>query len=112
MAVEQLPHEVWDIIDRIRVGYDPQRIIVFGSYARGTERSGSDLDLLVVKDTTARWADRVREVSRLVTPRRLPMDIIVKTPDEIEEALRERELFVRQIIEEGIVAYEREPASA
>lgn len=104
----QLPGAVQEIVETIRRGYDPERIIVFGSYARGTQGKGSDLDLLVVKDTTARWTDRVRAVSGLVTPRRVPMDIIVRTPAEVNEALRHRELFIRQVMEEGVVAYERE----
>ena len=104
----QLPAQVQDIVKKISEGYDPDRIIVFGSYARGTQRKGSDLDVLVVKETTARWTDRVRAVSGLVTPRRVPMDIIVKTPAEVEEALRHRELFMRQVMEEGVVAYERD----
>lgn len=65
----ELPPAIQEIIDRIVAGYDPEKIIVFGSYARGAQRKGSDLDVLVVKDTTARWTDRVRAVSGLVTPR-------------------------------------------
>jgi len=104
----QLPSHVQEIVETIRQGYDPDRIIVFGSYAQGTQTKGSDLDLLVVKDTTARWTDRVRAVSGLVTPRRMPMDIIVSTPAEVDDALRHRELFMRHVMEEGVVAYERE----
>lgn len=104
----ELPVEVQAIVRKISEGYDPDRIIVFGSYARGTQGKGSDLDVLVVKETTARWTDRVRAVSGLVTPRRVPMDIIVRTPAEVEEALRHRELFMRQVMEEGVVAYERQ----
>lgn len=108
VSESRLPSNVREIIEAIRRGYDPEKIIVFGSYARGTQRQGSDLDLLVVKDTTARWTDRVRAVSRLVTPRRVPMDIIVRTPAEVDAALRDRELFMRRVMEEGLVAYERE----
>ncbi|MFO8080432.1 MAG: nucleotidyltransferase domain-containing protein [Armatimonadota bacterium] len=103
----QLPTTVHDVIKKIRDGYHPEKIIVFGSYARGTQTETSDLDLLVIKDTDERWLDRVRQVSGLLTPRRLPMDIIVKTPEEVDDALRERELFMREITEEGVVAYER-----
>jgi predicted nucleotidyltransferase len=104
----ELPEQVQDAVETIRDGYDPEQIIVFGSHARGTARQGSDLDVLVIKETDARWTDRVRAVSRLLTPRRLAMDIIVKTPAEVEEALWERELFMRRVMEEGVVAYERE----
>ncbi len=108
----ELPERVQETVRKIVEGYDPEKIIIFGSYAVGTQREGSDLDILVVKDTSARWADRVRTVSGLLMPRRLPMDIIVKTPAEVEEALQERELFMRQVTKEGVVAYEREPTPA
>ncbi len=105
-AVE-LPEAVQEIINKIVEGYDPEKIIIFGSYARGDAAEGSDLDVMVVKETSARWIDRHVEVSGLCRPRLLPMDIVVKTPAEIEDALAHRELFMREIMREGVVAYER-----
>ena len=104
----QLPVHVQQVVETIRAGYEPEKIIVFGSYAHGTQTESSDLDILVIKDTEDRWLDRVRQVSGLLTPRRLPMDILVKTPNEVAKALNERELFMREVTEEGVVAYERE----
>jgi predicted nucleotidyltransferase len=105
-----LPEKVQQVIRRIAEGYDPEKIIIFGSYARGDWNEDSDLDVLVVKNTSERWLDRIVAVSSLCRPRLLPMDILVKTPGEIEAALGERELFVRQVMEDGFVAYERETA--
>jgi predicted nucleotidyltransferase len=72
-AVE-LPPAVQEIIDRIVEGYDPERIIVFGSYARGDATPESDLDVLVIKDTPESWIDRVVAVSLLSRPRLIPAE--------------------------------------
>ncbi len=66
--------------------------------------------MLVIKDTDDRWIDRVVEVSSLCRPRLLPMDILVRTPAEVEELLKDRSLFMRTVIEEGVAAYDRESA--
>lgn len=105
-AVE-LPPAVQEIIDRIVEGYDPERIIVFGSYARGDATPESDLDVLVIKDTPESWIDRVVAVSLLSRPRLIPMDILVKTPDEVQYMLDRRSLFMRTIMNEGVTVHER-----
>ncbi|MEA3399952.1 MAG: nucleotidyltransferase domain-containing protein [Armatimonadota bacterium] len=103
-----LPQQVQEVVDRIVEGYDPEKIIIFGSFARGTWTEDSDLDLLVIKDTDARWLDRVVEVSGFCTPRLLSMDIIVSTPREVRDALPHSELFMREVMREGVVAYQRQ----
>ena len=103
----QLSAPVRKVVEMIRDGYDPEKIIIFGSHARGQASKHSDLDVLVVKDTDAREFDRVREVSRLVRPRPLPLDILVKTPEEMEHRLAMGDYFIRDIVDEGVVAYER-----
>ena len=103
------------IVETLKREYDPEKIILFGSYARGNPSRHSDLDLLVVKDTEQARADRVAEVSRLLrwvrqAPVRLPMDILAKTPAEVEQRLVLGDDFMAEIIEEGRVLYERVPA--
>ncbi|NLO05014.1 MAG: nucleotidyltransferase domain-containing protein [candidate division WS1 bacterium] len=102
-----LPEAVREVIRKIVEGYDPEKIIIFGSYARGDARPDSDLDVLVVKDTEERWIDRVVEVSLLCTPRVIPMDILVKTPDEVQHMLDRRSLFMHTIMNDGVIAHER-----
>lgn len=58
------------ITDRIRLGYRPERIVLYGSYAYGTPHPGSDIDLLVVKD------DPDIPIERRLKVRRLLRDII------------------------------------
>ena len=103
----QLSEPVRKVVEMIREGYDPEKIIIFGSHARGQASRHSDLDVLVIKDTDVGQFERVRQVSDLVIPRPLPLDIIVKTPREIEERLARGDYFIRDILNEGVVAYER-----
>ncbi len=103
----QLPKAVQEIIDRIVEGYDPERVIIFGSYARGDASEGSDLDVLVVKETEEREIQRRIELSRLIGLRNLGVDVIAKTPGEVQYMLDRRSLFMHTIMDEGVVAYER-----
>ena len=67
----------------------------------------SDVDLLVILDTHARPVDRYLRVSRLLRPRPFPLDLLVKTPKEIAQALERNDAFMREIIAQGRVLYER-----
>jgi hypothetical protein len=58
-------------------------------------------------ETNARPANRYVAVSRLIRPRPFPLDIVVRTPDEIAQALEKGDSFIREIITQGWVLYER-----
>ena len=96
-----------NIIQRIVAGVQPQKIILFGSYAYGAPSPDSDLDILVIMDTKERPAERVLAISRLLRPRPFPMDILVRTPGEITAALEQRDSFIREILSRGKVLYEQ-----
>jgi predicted nucleotidyltransferase len=86
--------------------YDPQRVILFGSWARGDEDEYSDLDLLIIKETQERFLDRLEKVYDLVKPT-FAMDVLVYTPQEFQE-MRERDNpFVEMVLKEGVVIFER-----
>jgi predicted nucleotidyltransferase len=96
-----------DIVRRIVSELHPERIILFGSYGYGAPTEDSDVDLLVVMQTSSRPADRYLAVSRLIRPRPFPLDILVKTPDEIARALEKGDFFIRDIVTMGQMLYER-----
>ncbi len=96
------------VINKIRDEYAPEKIVIFGSHASGQPTDDSDLDILVVKATDKRELDRVREVSAILTPRDMAVDIFVKTPEEIERGLAEGNTFLSSILSTGKVVYERE----
>jgi type I restriction enzyme M protein len=96
-----------EIRERIVKAFDPVKIVLFGSYAWGTPRKDSDLDLLVIMESDESEVKRVVKVSRLFEDRMFPMDILVKTPKEIEERLRIGDYFYKEILEKGLMLYER-----
>jgi len=96
-----------EIVGRVAAALRPEKIILFGSYAHGAPSGDSDVDLLVVMETKARPADRYLAVSHLIRPRPFPLDILVKTPDEITQALQEGDDFIQEIVSQGRVLYER-----
>ena len=100
---ETLPRAVKRIAETLR----PQRIILFGSYAYGNPTPDSDVDLLVVLEMDAPRKERFLVVSRLLRPRPFAVDILVKTPQELEFAMRQGDFFIREIVSRGKVLYER-----
>ncbi len=97
------------ITDRIRLGYRPERIVLYGSYAYGTPHPGSDIDLLVVKDDPDIPIERRLKVRRLLRDiiREVPVSPVVYSPDEIDARLKQGDGFLREIFEKGEVLYER-----
>jgi len=102
-VAKTLPKAVKRIVTELK----PEKIILFGSYAYGNPTPDSDVDLLVVMKTSAKFKDRYLAVSRLLRPREFPVDIIVKTPKELERALRTNSFFTREIYTKGVILYER-----
>jgi len=86
--------------------YAPEKIILFGSFAAGNIHTGSDLDLLIIKETDKRPIERILEVARLVKPE-IGIDLFVYTPEEIEMFLKEGYRFFREIHEKGKIIYEK-----
>ena len=102
-----LPQLLEDVSKRIVEAFDPHYIIVFGSHAYGQPTPDSDVDLLIVMDSDERPAARAMRVSKLLRPRPFPMDILVRTPAEIQHRLEIGDYFIREIMERGQVLYER-----
>ena len=92
---------------RIVKAFNPERIILFGSYAYGKPTSDSDVELLIVMESDQRPVARAASVSKILRPRLIPMDIMVRTPDEIRHRLEIGDYFFQEILEKGRVLYER-----
>ncbi len=93
--------------DRIVEACDPEAVILFGSAARGEVRAGSDIDLLVIVDlpegTTQR--DQARRLYRLFRGWRLPIDIVVRTPEHYDREKRLLGMISDIATEEGMCIY-------
>lgn len=90
-----------------RVGeeFRAQRVILFGSYARGTAGPDSDVDILVIGPFEGRSADRSVEIRMKLRPS-FPMDLLVRTPEKVRERLEMGDFFMREILDQGKVLYE------
>ncbi|MDA1050206.1 MAG: nucleotidyltransferase domain-containing protein [Planctomycetota bacterium] len=96
------------IVQRIVEKFRAEKIILFGSYAKGVPNRDSDVDLLVVMDSKEPLSQRIRRVTEVAKVRFLPMDIIVRTPAEIDERLAIGDFFIADILSTGKVLYQRD----
>ena len=98
--------EIKTYVKRLAQEFNPERVILFGSHARGKPTEDSDVDLLVVVNYRGDSVDKAVDM-RLRIPRKFPLDLIVRKPSEIRRRLAMNDSFVSTIIEEGRVLYER-----
>ena len=96
-----------EIVQRIVERFRPNRIILFGSRARGDQRPGSDVDLFIEMETDGPPWERRRRIEELFEQRWWPMDILVYSPQEGAARRKSLVSIVPVIEEEGIVLYER-----
>ena len=94
-----------EIVERLK-SLQPERIILFGSYANGTQDKNSDLDLLVVKNTDLPKRKRSPKLYRLLRDYIFSKDILVYTQNEIDEWKNFPQAFISTIIRQGKVLYE------
>lgn len=104
MTKAQIEAEIKSITEQIVKKYKPEKIILFGSAARGEFGEDSDLDFFVVKDDPQDLHDRIVTLYRLVE-KDLPADFLVYTPQELEKRLALGDPFIHSIIKEGRVLH-------
>ena len=94
-----------DIIERIVEVADPEKIVLFGSAARGEMGRNSDVDLLVIRDCANRRAlgNRIR---RKLYGVRAAVDVVVVTPDDVERYQDSHALVIKPALREGRVVHE------
>src|SRR5215831_12466029 len=85
--------------------FHPDKIILFGSYAYGTPHADSDVDILVIMPARNEIDQAVR-IDRAIDPP-FPLDLIVRTPKNMDWRLREGDWFLREIVAKGKVLYEK-----
>jgi predicted nucleotidyltransferase len=109
-AYQPDPRLVDRAVEAIVRAYHPLRIIVFGSFARGDTHEGSDLDLIVVKETDERFFRRIGRVRDACADIAIDVQPLVYTPAELEQMLAGGNSFLETALSEGVVAYELEAA--
>jgi len=96
-----------EMVRRLVERFHPQRIILFGSHARGTAGPDSDVDLLVVTEVSGSKRRLAVEMDLALADRKLPLDLVVVTP---EEMARYRDVVghvLYPVVREGKVLYDR-----
>lgn len=105
---EEIKKELNTITKTIIREAKPERIILFGSYANNTAKEGSDFDLFIIKKTSKRQIERDREIRRkLPEDRSMDVDLIVYNPNEVAQAIKEKNIFINHILKEGKSLYAR-----
>jgi len=85
--------------------FNPQKIILFGSYAYGKPTEDSDVDMLVIMPFEGKGAQKATEIL-LATDPRFPIDLLVRTPEQIRTRIKLGDFFIREITRKGKVLYE------
>ncbi len=97
------------ILRRIVEGYQPQKIVLYGSLAWGNPDKDSDIDLLIVKESNETPLQRRVQVRRVAAEagRRIPFSPLVLTPNELQHRLAMNDSFYHQIVKQGQTLYEQ-----
>jgi len=98
--------EIGDYTREIAEKFDPDRIILFGSYAYGKPTFDSDVDLLVVMEFNGRAVDKAYEI-RCTTESTFPLDLLVRKPSSLSRRIALGDFFLKEVMERGKILYER-----
>jgi predicted nucleotidyltransferase len=85
--------------------YSPEKIILFGSHARGDAGKYSDVDLLVLMDYEGSSFRKAIDIKRHI-PFQHPLDLIIKKPNDFWWRIQHHDFFLQEILDTGIVMYE------
>lgn len=106
MGKEEL---IQTIVGRIKKDYQPEKILLFGSYALGREKPESDIDIMVIKDTKESFFRRLKRVALLCKDIDEAIDFLVYTPHEYDLMVSRYNPFFESIRNQSRVLYEKRP---
>jgi predicted nucleotidyltransferase len=96
---------IYDFAGQVVRKFHPERIILYGSYIYGTPTEDSDIDLLIILPFEGKPIKKASEILRKINPR-IPVELLVRTPEQVKRRLSLNDFFFREIIEKGKVLYE------
>lgn len=97
--------EIHAVAQRIGAEFRPEKVILFGSHAYGTPAEDSDVDLLVIMEHSGSGVAQAIEIVRQVRSR-IPVDLVVRTPQEMRQRLQWNDFFLKEVVQRGEVLYE------
>ncbi|MCL5270893.1 MAG: nucleotidyltransferase domain-containing protein [bacterium] len=86
--------------------FQPDKVLLFGSHARGDAGPDSDIDFFVIIPCRDKSVHKAVEI-RLSLDHSIPIDVLVRTPEEVDKRLAMGDTFIQGILDQGIVLYER-----
>jgi predicted nucleotidyltransferase len=101
-----------DIVKRVVRAARPERIVMFGSAARGTMGPNSDIDLLVIKEGKFNYWRLLRRIHKHLSGKQAPVDVVIATPEDVERYRHSFCLVICPALEEGKVIYDSKALSA
>jgi predicted nucleotidyltransferase len=97
--------KIEDLTSRIAREFNPDRIILFGSHAYGQPHDDSDVDILVVLSFEGKPVRKAIEIRNKVNAK-MPLDLLVRTPEQLADRLANNDWFMREVVERGRTLYE------
>ncbi len=101
-----MTREIENITEQIRRKFNPEKIILFGSYAYGTPQNDSDIDLLVVLDRQGSMRNHAVDILQNIQYH-VPLDLIVRSPEQIKDRVQKGDFFLKELLQKGKIVYER-----
>jgi len=99
--------EIDNLVRRIVARIQPQKVIIFGSYAKGTATTKSDLDIFVIKEMDLPMANRADDLNPMLSRLLIPVDVHIYTPQEVEEYGKEQFSFINSVLKSGKTVFEK-----
>jgi len=97
--------DIQSLADKIVREFHPEKIILFGSHARGDATTGSDVDLMVIIASDEHPSSMAAKITNQVHPRNYALDLIVRSPETVRRRMQMNDWFIHDVMREGRVLY-------
>ena len=100
-------YQINEVIAKIAAKFNPDKIVLFGSYAIGAQNVDSDLDILIVQDSDLPMHKRGFDIRMSLIGTLIPMDILIYTKSEFEQEKNKNFSFLNSALKNSKIVYER-----
>ena len=100
-------YQIQNVVNKISNNFDPDKILIFGSFATGNANQNSDLDLIIIKNSDLPRHKRSIEIQKSLIGSMIPIDILVYTNQEFEEEKLQKNTFINLLNNSYKIVYER-----
>lgn len=100
-----IKQKIREVANTIAEKFQPEKIILFGSWAWGKPGPDSDVDFFIIKDTDLSTREVAREIDGVIFPRPFPLDIIVYKPEYLEQRKAKGDFFIQDVLTKGKILY-------